>query len=339
MRMVFFTGVWAMFFVGIPVHAAHIYLDPQPDRYNRLDTFYVPLRIDLVDECMNAIRAVIAYDPVQVTVRDVAIGRSILTLWTEPPSIERVDGKETGRIILEGGIPGGYCGRVTGDPGLTNILAELVVTGAPVQGEAGSDITARFILEPSTEVFAHDGLGTSLPRTLLGADIVLTQSEDAPFDAWAADIAVDTQAPEYFDITLVQGPSAGNAYSYIIFSTTDKQSGIDHYEVREMDPNQFGFLSWVARPSYWIPAESPYVVRDQRLHSTIQVKAVDKKGNERIVEYTPPMSPLVRYTTPSVLILAGYAALLLMLGTVVAIRLRRKPVLTQPNSPEEHHDV
>jgi hypothetical protein len=342
MRTAYFGGLCAVFFLATPVFAAHVYLDPEPTQYNRLDTFYIPLRIDLVDECINAVRAVIAYDPAEVSVRDVARGRSILTLWTEAPRIERIEGRETGRVILEGGIPGGYCGRVSGDPGLTNILAELVVTGVPKDDEEGTETLTRFILDPSTAVYEHDGLGTPVPRTLLGVDITLIHSTAPPFDAWIADVTADTQAPEYFDITLVPGPSAGNEYSYIVFSTTDKQSGVDHYEVREMDPNQFGFLSWVGKPSYWVPAESPYVLRDQRLHSTVQVKAVDKKGNERVIEYTPPMSPLVRYTTPSMLILVvglGTLIVLMMLGILYATRLknRHQKEVVSP-LPKEHHD-
>jgi hypothetical protein len=343
MKMAYISGLFAMVFLSTPVLAAHVYLDPEPTRYNRLDTFYVPLRIDVVDECINAVRAVIAYDPSEVSVRDVATGRSILTLWTETPLVERVDGKETGKVILEGGIPGGYCGRVSGDPGLTNILAELVVTGVSKDGEEGTENIARFIIDPSTSVYEHDGLGTPAQRTLLGTEVTLVHSTEPPVDAWVADITTDTQAPEYFDIILVPGPSAGNEYSYIVFSTTDKQSGVDHYEVREMDPNQFGFLSWVGRPSYWIPAESPYVLRDQRLHSTIQVKAVDKKGNERIVEYTPPMSPLVRYTTPSMVVLVvGLVVLttLTLLSLLYVTRLTRRRQKEPTGSlPEEHHDA
>jgi len=280
---------------------------------------------------MNAVHVRVAYDPEQITIRDVGIGKSVLTLWTMKPEIVRVDGKETGVVSFEGGVPGGYCGRVTGDPGLTNILAELVVSGVPRESDqaAADGNVARLILEPTTTVYAHDGQGTELQRTVQGAELTLVSSTDAPFDAWLADISTDTQAPEYFDVTLVQGPSEGNQYSYIIFSTTDKQSGVDHYEVREMDPNQFGFLSWVARPSYWVEAESPYVLRDQKLHSTIQVKAVDKHGNERIVEYTPPMSPLVRYTSPAALFLLIPAMALAVLITFGVHALQRKRNMRQ----------
>ena len=37
-------------------------------------------------------------------------------------------------------------------------------------------------------------------------------------------------------------------------------------------------------------AEIPYVLNDQDLGSIIRVKAVDKAGNERLVEYIPPLT-------------------------------------------------
>ena len=317
MRIILAVSILVVTLYGVPAHAAHVWLDAPQEEVNRLDTFYIPIRIDLEDECINVVQVTVTYNPEQLTIRDVGIGKSILTLWTKSPEIVRVDGKETGTVTFEGGIPGGYCGRVVGDPGLTNILAELVVSGTPLNLDNKESDIAYVTLDPSTDIYAHDGLGTKLNRTLQGATILLTKSDQPPYDAWVTDVSADTQAPEYFDITLVPGPSAGNEYSYIVFSTTDKQSGVDHYEVRETDPNQFGFLSWIGRPSYWTEAQSPYVLRDQRLHSTIFVKAVDEHGNERIVEYTPPMSPLVRYTSPVILMLV--VVLIILLGGIVVL--------------------
>lgn len=320
MRIVLRLGILIVACYALPASAAQLYLNPDTTVNHHLDTFYVPLRIDTQGECINAVDVTIAYDPAVLSVRDVALGDSILTLWTQHPTIMMSDGRETGRVVLQGGIPGGYCGRVEGDPGQTNILAKFVVRGIRGPTTPEERVTTPIIIEPGSVVYRNDGDGTPAPLTMLGTELTFTYATGTPDDVWRRDIATDTTAPEYFDIRLVEGPSKGNQYHYIVFSTVDKQSGVDHYEVFETDPEQFGLLAWAERPSYWVRAESPYVLRDQHLHSKILVKAVDKKGNERIVEYTPPMSPLIAYTRASVVL--PFATLIGILGIAGAIIVR-----------------
>ena len=59
---------------------------------------------------------------------------------------------------------------------------------------------------------------------------------------------------------------------FLVFATQDKGSGIDHYEVSEDNGASF------------IPAVSPYLLKNQSLDTKIIVKAFDKKGNEKIAE-------------------------------------------------------
>ncbi len=335
--------VLALFVVagGLPgaLHAAQIYIDLESSSYSRADTFYAPVRIDTQGECINAVSVVVAYDPEVLHVQDVSLGDSIITLWTEQPTIDR----ENGRVSFSGGVPGGFCGRLMGDPGLTNTLVKLVVTGAPQAREVTLGATTSLIIEPGTSVFLHDGAGGVAPLTVLGAEVHMVSTTTTPVNAWLGDVGTDSTAPELFEVTLVKGPSPGNKLHYITFNTTDKQSGIDHYEVLETDPDKFGFLTWVPREAYWVPANSPsYVLRDQKLRSKIMVKAVDKNGNERVVTYTPPMSPLATFTRASFLI--PLAIIIVVLGalTVLAVRLmrvrRRLEAHTDADSDTTEHE-
>jgi hypothetical protein len=61
----------------------------------------------------------------------------------------------------------------------------------------------------------------------------------------------------------------------VLFATQDKGSGMDHYEVREVDP----LLPWWG--SGWHVAESPYLLEDQTLRSAVYVRAYDNDGNVR----------------------------------------------------------
>jgi hypothetical protein len=312
--------------------AAHVYLDVETVRHNRQDTFYVPVRIDTGGECVNAVRVELAYDPLQLTVRDISIGDSILTLWTEGPTVVKLNGSEVGRVVFEGGVPGGYCGRIEGDAGLTNTLAKLVVSGVVTADAEGTIRTTPIIVEPGTVVYRNDGLGTAASTTYQGVELIVRQSSTTPSNVWLADVRSDTVAPEYFEITLVEGPSAGNEKHYIAFNTVDKQSGVDHYEVLETDPERFGFRSFRAEESYWIEATSPYVLRDQKLNSKIMVKAVDENGNERIAQYTPLLSVFSTVTSPIGFVVTALVLAVLCFIVLVLVRKRRQPADDTPST-------
>lgn len=339
-----FASLFALFAVclfAVPAYAAQIYLDVEEEPYPRLDTFYVPVRIDTQGACVNAVEVEVSYDPQEISVRDIALGNSILTLWTDEPIVRRSEGgAELGKVYFAGGVPGGYCGRVAGDPGTSGILVELVVRGVPQALAIGETSTTTLFLMPNTVAYRHDGSGEPAEHTLLGAELTLVQTEGAPQDVWAQDVARDTTAPELFDITLVPGPSAGNRKSYIVFNTVDKQSGISHYEVLETDPDRFGLLKWFPRESLWTKAESPYILRDQRLHSKILVKAVDRKGNERVVTYEPPVTLVDELTHPYMLIaiaLGLVVLVILVLAILLVLRAFRAPKRKSEDVPISAH--
>lgn len=322
----------ALFFVVLlsaphSVSAVQVFLDTDTTVHSSADVFYIPIRVDTQDECINAVSVGISYNPTEITIHDVSIGESIITLWTKSPVIERGENGEKGHVVFEGGIPGGFCGRVIGDPGQTNVLAKLVLSGVSQTLTEDEMKAVQIIVDPSTTVFLHDGKGSIASTTMLGLELTLTQATSTPENNWITDIKSDTIAPELFEIILVEGPSEGNGKHYIAFNTTDKQSGVDHYEVLETDPDRFGFLTWVPRESYWVPATSPYVLRDQNLLSKIMVKAVDKNGNERIVTYVPEMSPFAELVQPKYLIPIVAGTIFIILSILLSVRyfrVRRK---------------
>ncbi len=93
-------------------------------------------------------------------------------------------------------------------------------------------------------------------------------------------IMIDCEAPEEFMPEVDKSPSMFNGQYFLSFSTQDAVSGLDHYEVLEGKNIQDNMGGWRL-------ATSPYLLEDQTLESIIKVKAVDKAGNERIVEVLP----------------------------------------------------
>lgn len=219
--------------------------------YHQGEVFTLPILISSPTQSVNAFTFSVSLPPNVSFVGSDESG-SIVTLWVDAPRLENGD------IIFSGAIPAGF----------TTLLN-------PLNQERGAGLVTKLILRGESagggqihvnpSVYANDGLGTKL------------HTSDFSFDLEIDDIVVnknyvwdDARIPEPFTATIERSPSVYDNKFTLVFLATDKNSGIDHYEVRE------GF-------GEWYKATSPYLLLDQDLHSTITVKAVDKAGNERLV--------------------------------------------------------
>jgi len=250
--------------------AAILYLEPSSGEYQPGDTFLVEMKIDTEGECINTIEANLSFSQDILKAVDFSQGKSIITLWVKSPEINQ----EKGEISFRGGIPGGYCGRIPGDPEASNSLGKIIfrIPGMIV-GELMESSAEVKILDTS-QVLLNDGLGTKAKLTTQGANFKILSKLEPSKDEWQEELEKDNIPPEQFEIEIQQTPAIFEGKYFITFSTSDKQTGVDYYEAKEGKRN-------------WQIAESPYLLEDQSLQSIIKVKAVDKTGNERIAEYTP----------------------------------------------------
>ena len=318
-------------------HAATLYIDPTEVHAYRADSVSLAVRINTDEnECVNTVDAVVHYDE-NIAAVDVSRGDSILSLWVEAPKIDPV----AHTITFAGGVPNGYCGRVAGDPRLTNVVANLIfqVPGFAVGG--GTSTVANITFDPLTRVLLNDGLGTEAPLRTLGAKINLdTKPGNTITDTWAAAVADDKVPPAPFSIELVKNDAVFNGKYYIVFSTTDKQSGLDHYEVYEEPLKEVSLFKWGAPNRSWVVAKNPYVLVDQGLKSIIRVKAVDKAGNERIATLAPASTARLidPYSNILLIVIGAVGVIVIMLLSFIVKRklARKKALLTTVN--EEPHD-
>jgi hypothetical protein len=262
--------------------AAGIYLDPATGTFPAGVTFAVNIRLDTQGQCINAAQVNLAYPKDELTAVAVSGGDSILSLWVKNPTIYA----NYGLVSFIGGLPGGYCGRVAGDTSLSNTLAT-VYFEFPTSTTAASatiPIAAKLAFASGTEAVLNDGLGTPAQLSLSGAAYEPTYSgQFAPASAWENLIESDTTPPEPFQVGVYRDPSLFDGQLFAVFSTVDKQTGIDHYEVAEVPKAQ---LSLPENQWNWVRADSPYLLQNQNLDGALEVRAIDVAGNERLESYS-----------------------------------------------------
>lgn len=265
--------------LSTPLFAATVSIDPDTLTVGPGDTFVATIRLEtLPDECINAASIEVLYPSDWMNASAVSKGESLMTLWPDEPSVDR----EHGRVFLSGGIPAGYCGRVQGDPGKTNILARIIfsIPGNMIGGKvATGEIPLPIVFGSSTKVLLNDGFGTPATLSLKNAEYRRTLTSQGMKNEWLDLVHADNIPPDLFTIAVDHDAHAFDGKNFIVFSAVDKQSGIHHYEVMEDDPMNLGFEYGKKVKSSFIVVTSPYVLTDQTLQSRIIVRAYDHAGN------------------------------------------------------------
>jgi hypothetical protein len=121
----------------------------------------------------------------------------------------------------------------------------------------------------NSDAFLNDGKGTR--STLIGiSETINVTKQDKEVNNQLSDLVLkDKDMPNEFKIELGRDSNISEGKYFISFYTTDDGSGINRYEVRENN-----------LPA--VRSGNIYVLEDQSLNSTIEVKAIDNAGNFRI---------------------------------------------------------
>ena len=289
---------------------ASVSLDPASGSYGPGDTFIVAIRLNTDATCINAGQVELVFPKDILRAVDVSRGESIFSLWVQEPLINN----DSGTIVFSGGTPGGYCGKIDGDPQNSDVLADVVFT---VLKSAAT--SASLSLGTSTEMFLNDGHGTVAPLSVQGATFTIRSTAALSSNAWLEQVQSDTTPPEPFTISVESDPSVfGGAY-FAVFSTTDKQSGIDHYEILEN--------------GFWQRATNPHKLMDQTIQNPIEIKAFDKAGNTRLSVYNSPatLSHSSRITDFSMIVVPFMVLVLLLAIRWFIVERRRTSDVSTPS--------
>jgi len=250
-----FIGILFSIFIPLGARAATLYLLPQSQIIHQGETFLIEVRLDTEGEEINAIEGNINLPLDLLEFIDFSKGESILSLWVKEPGIS------DNLLSFIGGIPGGFKGEEK--------IGRIILKG---KMEGKGEINFK----EGSKVLLNDPLGTPAKLSTFGANFtILAEKLEAPRDQWLQELEKDKIPPEPFEIKIGKSPEVFEGKYFIAFSTIDKQTGIDHYEIKEGKRD-------------WKRGESPYLLVDQSLRNKILVKALDKAGNERMAEIIPP---------------------------------------------------
>jgi hypothetical protein len=239
------------------IHATSLSFSASVEKIYVGDIFVVDLKISSPDKSINTVEGSLFFDPTVLQAKDLSEAGSVFNTWAESPKFSN----ESGLITFVAGAPNGFKGA---GGQILKVIFQAKKAGS-TQLTPTSDFT----------VFLNNGLGTKDNFTTSPSFITVLNSPAGYIisDQWKETISDDKTPPQKFQIYLGKNPFEFNGKYFISFSATDKDSGIDRYEVREGD-----------RKFTW--STSPYVLIDQSLKSVIEVKAIDKAGNERVVKYS-----------------------------------------------------
>lgn len=261
-----------IFFCATPALAAFFEISPEVKTFAVGDTVPVRILFNTEGESINALELSVAYPKELLLPVAVSDANSLLSVWVERPQIT-----SNGSIHLSGVTPGGFSG-------LINPLTHEVGSGtvATIYFKART-IGSGSISLAETHIFKNDGEGNEVIATITPGTFMI----DA--DTHFADKSLkDVTPPLPFEITKSDDQSIMGGKQFISFSTSDSESGIEYYEVKE------GTREWVR-------TESPYVLLGNGMEQ-VSVRAVDRAGNERIARLFPSSQNNSVYTQNSVLV-------------------------------------
>jgi hypothetical protein len=272
--------------------AAELNLISQTQEINTDQQFQVDLILNTEGEQINAIEGKIVFPEDLLEVKEIRDGNSIINFWIDKPKAETLKNTNTNTNLHES-VRVDSCGEVNNSCGFVYFSG---ITPGGYNGNQGLILSIIFLAKKegsglieiqNAKTLLNDGKGTEAQLKIFNFQFSIFK--ESPISQTPILEIQDTEPPEDFQPEISRDPAIFDGKWFLVFATQDKGSGIDHYEIRETKRK----IEHETEAN-WVIAESPYLLKDQKLQSYIYVKAVDKAGNERII-IVSPKNPLKWY--------------------------------------------
>lgn len=300
-----------LIFCATPAVAAELYLAPSQSITGQGNVYLVDVKIDSQNEEINAVESTLYY-PKTLVLKNIQTGQSLINFWVKPPEATTSLKKGFNAIGFSGLTPGGL---TTGG----GVVASFSFRSATSSREEKS-----FLLTlANSRVLLNDGRGTAANLTVKNVTLSAAVPAAEPNQAISGNQVSDSIPPENFTVAVSKNPNLFDNKWFVAFLASDKQSGIDHYEIQEsLNPD--------ANQANWRVATNPAVLLDQTRKSYILVKAVDRYGQSKIEVVSPIKNQPANYTK----VLISCIILLVVIALVVRIFAlkRRRQAHEQPNT-------
>lgn len=254
MKRILITILFLSLFIPQLSLAAEIFVDTKDSSLGSGEDFLVQVYLNTGDVSVNAVEGKVLFPKDYFTLKEIREGNSSINFWVEKP-----ESLKDGEVSFSGITTGGFVGP------------KRLILGLVLRTKKSGDSQINL---SNVVVLANDGQGTTIATKIKALSLSTTgEVKDANSVA-----IVDNEQPEQFNISVGHEDEIFDGKNFLVFSTVDKASGVNHYEVRE---------------SYWglggdyVKSNSPYLIQDQSLKSRLYVKAVDNSGNERIAKLGP----------------------------------------------------
>lgn len=230
------------------IFAANLRVSSESTVYAK-DVNILNVFLDTEDETINSLDGYVILSDTNngnFEVKDLSLVNSVFNLWPRKPSLQ-----ESNTIYFVGGTPGGVKGN--------NLLIFKIIVKINEPG--------NFSISPKNlKAYLNDGLATSRNIEKNISNISIGNSRTNPEDKWKEIISNDNTAPESFEIKNIQDDNLFDGKKFLSFETTDKESGINYYEVKEGDAKA-------------VRTGNTYILIDQKNKLDVIVTAYDKAGN------------------------------------------------------------
>lgn len=255
--------------------------------------FKVKVKLDPEGQTINSLEARIFYPHDLLKLSGIEDGSSFLSMWLDRPH------EEGGTINLSGIAPRGFDGNINnleysnrGPGDVVTLIFDPIKAGTAVIGAS------------SSVALLNDGLGTQAaldhkPVTISIGDYLNT----------FVITGTDSIAPDFIYAEAHYDATLGG--QYIFFQASDKDSGIDHYEIKNGND--------------WQTIQSPYLIKQNG--GVYYIKAVDRAGNEKIKEVQATSSSNVFLNNIFWLIVALLVILTALIIKYILIKKRQKSSL------------
>ena len=280
LRIAGMVAVFFCMFVATPTFAAQISFSAPTMQVSAGQQFRVAMYLDTGGENVNAISATIHFPNKLLQMKEILDANSVIPLWIEQPHIV------PNGVSFAGIIPGGYNG---GNGLVLTLVFQALSTG-------NGSVSAA-----SVQALRNDGQGSEIQVSTDPLALIVTPASEQPLNTQPVR---DINPPEPFTPQVAKDPALFNDQWFVSFATTDKETGVARYQIKEVASPLFAAFT------PWEDAQSPYLLKDQTLGSYIYVRAIDQAGNSR-TERVDPQRPLSWYENPEMLIL------LLLLGVII----------------------